>query len=106
MIFITLSPELVLTPTVSQETPTNLTAAARSYYTAKAADRINEIVEVTSLSIPEGVLEGEDTHIKPEIVLASTDEGAIMEYAYSFFKSEETPHFIVARNIEYDMQNM
>lgn len=106
MIFIEVKPELVLTPTVDQDTPVNLTTTARAYYAAKVEERLNEIVEVTSLNIPEGVLEGDNTHIRPELIISSTDEGAIMEYAYSFFKSEETPHFTVARNIEHDMQNM
>lgn len=106
MIFIEVKPELVLTPTIDQDTPVNLTSTARAYYTSKIEERVNDIVEVTSLNIPQGILEGENTHIKPELIISSTDQDAIMEYAYAFFKSEETPHFTVVRNIEHDMQNL
>lgn len=106
MLFVTVKPKMILKPIIEQDLPVNLTTIARNYYGAKIDQRRNDIVEVTSLNIPLGILEGNDTHITPELILTSTDSQAIMEYAQSFFKTEETDFFFAERNIEYDMQDM
>lgn len=97
MIFMKVTPEIHAFPTSVQEVPINLTSAARTHYTNKAARETNVLVTVNSITVPEGVLVGGTTQLFPELYIQSLDEGALKEYAHSFFTNEEHPTFTLVR---------
>jgi hypothetical protein len=82
-------------PRIAQEVPVLLDSAIRSYYSARAQEYSNDVVQILKIDVIDPVLLGASTQVYVVISVEAETITFFNQFIASFFRREETDAFVI-----------